>query len=77
MPLFAGRIHKRRYGVTHRMRIAIPKETHPEENRIPITPDNAKKLCAMGADLVVESGMGLGAGFSDSEYTDDVVAQLV
>ncbi len=24
----------------------------------------------MGADLVVESGMGLGAGFSDSEYTD-------
>ena len=52
------------------MRIAIPKETHPDENRIPITPDNAKKLCAMGADLVVETGMGLGAGFADSEYTD-------
>jgi NAD(P) transhydrogenase subunit alpha len=52
------------------MRIAIPKESHPGENRIPIMPDHAKKLCAMGADLFIESGMGLGAGFSDSEYTE-------
>jgi NAD(P) transhydrogenase subunit alpha len=52
------------------MRIAIPKETHPGENRIPITPAHAKKLCAMGADLVVESGMGAGAGFTDAEYID-------
>jgi NAD(P) transhydrogenase subunit alpha len=52
------------------MRIAIPKETHPGENRIPITPAHAKKLCAMGADLVVESGMGAGSGFTDAEYTD-------
>jgi NAD(P) transhydrogenase subunit alpha len=52
------------------MRIAIPKETHPGENRVPITPMHAKKLCAMGADLVIESGMGLGSGFSDADYTD-------
>lgn len=52
------------------MRIAIPKETHPGENRAPITPDSAKKLCRMGADLVIESGMGQGSGFSDSEYTE-------
>jgi NAD(P) transhydrogenase subunit alpha len=52
------------------MRIAIPKETHPGENRVPITPAHARKLCAMGADLVIESGMGLGAGFADSEYTE-------
>ena len=52
------------------MRIAIPKETHPGENRIPITPDHAKKLCKMGAELVIESGMGTGAGFSDAEYTE-------
>jgi H+-translocating NAD(P) transhydrogenase subunit alpha len=50
------------------MRIAIPKETHPGEKRIPIAPDHAKKLCAMGADVVVESGMGAGSGFADSEY---------
>ncbi|CAA0099736.1 NAD(P) transhydrogenase subunit alpha part 1 [Halioglobus japonicus] len=52
------------------MRIAIPKETHPGENRIPITPAHAKRLVAMGADLVVEAGMGSGSGFTDSEYTD-------
>jgi NAD(P) transhydrogenase subunit alpha len=52
------------------MRIAIPKETHPGEHRVPITPAHAKKLCTMGADLVIEAGMGTGAGFTDSEYTD-------
>jgi NAD(P) transhydrogenase subunit alpha len=52
------------------MRIAIPKEVHPGENRVPITPDSAKKLCRMGAELVVEAGLGLGSGFADSEYED-------
>jgi NAD(P) transhydrogenase subunit alpha len=52
------------------MRIAIPKEIHPGENRVPITPDSAKKLCRMGAELVVEAGLGLGSGFADSEYED-------
>jgi NAD(P) transhydrogenase subunit alpha len=52
------------------MRIAIPKETHPGENRVPITPDSAKKLCRMGAELVVEAGLGTGSGFADSEYTE-------
>ena len=51
------------------MRIAIPKETHPGENRIPITPAHAKKLCAMGAELEVEAGMGAGSGFTDAEYS--------
>lgn len=52
------------------MRIAIPKETHPGENRVPITPDSAKKLCRMGAELVVEAGLGQGSGFADSEYEE-------
>ncbi|MFT5709374.1 MAG: NAD(P) transhydrogenase subunit alpha [Halioglobus sp.] len=52
------------------MRIAIPKETHPGENRVPITPDAAKKLCRMGAELVIEADMGLGSGFTDAQYTD-------
>jgi NAD(P) transhydrogenase subunit alpha len=52
------------------MRIAIPKETHPGENRVPITPDTAKKLCRMGADLVIESGMGEGSGYPDEQYTE-------
>jgi len=52
------------------MRIAIPKETHPGENRVPITPDTVKKLCRMGAELVVEAGLGEGSGFADSEYSE-------
>ena len=52
------------------MRIAIPKETHPGENRVPIIPDHAKKLCSMGATLVVEAGMGAGSGFTDAEYSE-------
>lgn len=52
------------------MRIAIPKETHPGENRVPITPDAAKKLCRMGAELYIEAGVGEGSGFTDAAYTD-------
>ena len=35
------------------MRIAIPKETHPGECRIPLTPADAKKLVRAGAELRV------------------------
>jgi proton-translocating NAD(P)+ transhydrogenase subunit alpha len=52
------------------MRIAIPKETHPGENRVPITPTDAKKLVRAGAELVIEAGMGTGSGFTDEEYTE-------
>ena len=52
------------------MRIAIPKEMHPGENRVPITPETAKKLCGMGAELVIEAGMGTGSGFTDEQYTE-------
>ena len=52
------------------MQIAIPRETFPGENRVPVIPDVAKKLVRLGADVVIESGMGLGSGYQDSEYTE-------
>ena len=52
------------------MRIAIPKESHPDESRVPITPDTAKKLARMGAEVVIEAGMGAGARFTDQHYVD-------
>jgi NAD(P) transhydrogenase subunit alpha len=52
------------------MRIAIPKETHPGENRIPITPTDAKKLVRVGAEVIIEAGMGSGSGFPDNDYTE-------
>ena len=51
------------------MRIGVPRETHPGENRTPITPDVAKKLVALGAQVAIESGLGLGSGYADGEYT--------
>lgn len=52
------------------MRISVPRETYPGENRVPVTPETAKKLIRLGADLVVEAGLGEGTGFSDQEYQD-------
>jgi len=52
------------------MRIAIPKETHPGENRVPIIPETAKKLVRLGADVVIEAGMGTPSGFADEQYTE-------
>ena len=50
------------------MRLAIPKETHPGENRVPVIPDTVKKLVRLGAEVVIESDMGSGSGFTDEEY---------
>ena len=52
------------------MRIAIPREAHPGESRVPIIPAVARKLVQLGAEVVIESGMGTGSGFSDAEYVD-------
>jgi len=51
------------------MRIAIPRETRPGENRLPIIPSDAGKLVKLGAQVVVESGLGAAAGFADEEYS--------
>ncbi|MBA6413923.1 Re/Si-specific NAD(P)(+) transhydrogenase subunit alpha [Parahaliea sp. F7430] len=52
------------------MRIAIPKETHPGENRVPVVPGTVKKLCLLGAEVTIEPGMGEGSGFTDEQYTE-------
>ncbi|HAO80768.1 MAG TPA: NAD(P)(+) transhydrogenase (Re/Si-specific) subunit alpha, partial [Verrucomicrobia subdivision 3 bacterium] len=51
------------------MKISVPSETHPGENRAPLTPDSAAKLVKLGAQVEVQAGLGLGAGFSDDAYT--------
>ena len=51
------------------MRVAIPRETHPGENRVPVVPDIAGRLVSLGAQVAIESGMGLGSGYADDEYS--------
>ena len=51
------------------MKISVPRETHPGETRAPLTPDSAAKLVKLGAQVEVESGLGLGSGHADAAYT--------
>ena len=50
------------------MKIGIPKETHPAETRVPMTPTAAKKLIGLGTEVVVETGLGTSIGFIDRDY---------
>ncbi len=51
------------------MKIAILRETAKAETRVAATPESVKKLIALGASVVVESGAGMTASFNDDSYT--------
>ena len=50
------------------MQLVIPRETQPGENRVSATPETVKKLVRLGADVVVESGAGVGGGSTDADF---------
>jgi NAD(P) transhydrogenase subunit alpha len=50
------------------MKIAIPKEQRPDETRVAASPETVKKLIALGFDVAVEKGAGLGASIPDAAY---------
>ncbi|MGR0482792.1 MAG: Re/Si-specific NAD(P)(+) transhydrogenase subunit alpha [Candidatus Electronema sp. V4] len=50
------------------MRIAVMKEIHPGERRVPLLPVTAEKLVKLGAELVIESGLGQSCRFEDAAY---------
>ena len=50
------------------MQLVIPRETQPGEDRVSATPETVKKLVRLGAEVVIESGAGTGAGISDADY---------
>ncbi|MGX9727685.1 MAG: Re/Si-specific NAD(P)(+) transhydrogenase subunit alpha [Candidatus Electronema sp. VV] len=50
------------------MKIAVMKETHPGERRVPLIPATAEKLVKLGAELVIESGLGMSCRFEDADY---------
>ncbi len=50
--------------------IGIPKEISFQENRIALTPLSVALLVNNGHQIVLESGAGLGANFSDKEYAE-------
>jgi NAD(P) transhydrogenase subunit alpha len=50
------------------MRLAVLKERRPGEARVAATPETVKKFIALGCEVAVEQGAGLGSGFPDAEY---------
>ncbi len=50
------------------MKIAVAKECRAHERRVAATPDTVKKFVSLGAEVVVESGAGLSASITDSQY---------
>ena len=50
------------------MNIGVPKEIKDQEYRVGLTPSAAQGLTQRGHRVLVETGAGQGAGFSDAEY---------
>ncbi|MGI9592730.1 MAG: alanine dehydrogenase [Myxococcota bacterium] len=52
------------------MRIGVPRERKVMEFRAGMIPSGVRQLCAAGHEVVVETGLGLGCGFSDQDYAE-------
>ncbi|WP_270732044.1 alanine dehydrogenase [Shimia sp. Alg240-R146] len=51
------------------MKIGCPTEIKPQEFRVGMTPDAAREAVAHGHAVLIQSGAGNGAGFTDEDYT--------
>jgi len=50
------------------MKIGVPKEIKPQENRIGLTPDSVKVLTSNGHEVLMENNGGFEAGFYNDQY---------
>jgi len=50
------------------MRVAVPKESRSGEKRVALVPDIINKLTRAGLEVIIESGAGVSAEFSDDQY---------
>src|SRR5689334_902194 len=51
------------------MDIGLPRQQHPHEYRVALTPSGVKALVQDGHRVWVETGAGCGAGHGDGDYT--------
>ena len=58
------------------MLIGCPKEIKNQEYRVGMTPTAAMEAISRGHSVIIEKGAGIGAGFSDADYSA-VGAELV
>jgi len=50
------------------MRVGVPKEIKPQENRIGLTPESVRVLTSNGHEVLVENNGGFEAGFYNEQY---------
>src|SRR5436305_6345970 len=50
------------------MRIAVARESDPDEGRVAATPETVRKMISLGADVSVEPGAGAKSGIRDAEF---------
>jgi NAD(P) transhydrogenase subunit alpha len=50
------------------MRIAVPQETAPREQRVALVPESCKKLVQAGYEVRIETAAGAAAGYPDAAY---------
>ena len=50
------------------MKIGVPKEIKPQENRVGLTPESVKILCSNGHEVLIENNGGFEAGFDNDQY---------
>ena len=51
------------------MRVGVARERTEGERRVAATPETVSQLKDLGLDVVIESGAGTAAGYSDTSYT--------
>src|SRR5579875_221820 len=50
------------------MQVGVPKEIKPDEYRVGLTPNAVREYVAHGHEVLVETGAGQGAGYTDEDY---------
>lgn len=54
-----------------KLSIGLPAENNDEEKRVVLTPSDVKLITKLGYDVIVETGIGERANFSDLEYSEN------
>jgi alanine dehydrogenase len=49
------------------MRIGVPSEIKPDEYRVAITPAGVRELAALGHEVLIQAGAGMGSAISDEQ----------
>jgi NAD(P) transhydrogenase subunit alpha len=50
------------------IRVAVPKETLPGENRVALIPEVVRKLAKLDVEVLLESGAGISSHYPDDDY---------